>query len=74
MYSNNQGCIALAENPEDHARSKYIDVQYHYTRQLVEYKKIKLDYYLTEEILADVLTKLLGFIAFSRYIRKIIGL
>ena len=36
IYSDNQGCIALAENPEDHARSKHIDVQYHYTRQLVE--------------------------------------
>jgi hypothetical protein len=26
MYSDNQGSIALAENPEDHARSKHIDV------------------------------------------------
>ena len=32
IYSDNQGCIALAENPEDHARSKYINIQYHYTR------------------------------------------
>jgi hypothetical protein len=44
MYSDNEGCIALAKNPEGHARSKHIDVQYHYTRQLVEYGKIKLDY------------------------------
>ena len=26
MYSDNQSCIALAENPKSHSRSKYIDV------------------------------------------------
>jgi hypothetical protein len=73
IYSDNQGCIALAENPEDHARSKHIDVQYHYTRQLVEYRKIKLDYCPTEEMLADVLTKPLSLRAFSRCIRKLVS-
>ena len=74
MYSNNQGYIILAQNPEDYAQSKYIDVQYYYTRQLVEYRKIKLDYCLIEEMIADVLTKPLGFRAFSRYIQKLVGL
>jgi hypothetical protein len=73
IYSDNQGCIALAKNPEDHARSKHIDVQYHYTRQLVEYGKIKLDYCPTEDMLADVLTKPLGFRAFSGCIQKLVG-
>jgi hypothetical protein len=73
IYSDNQGCIALAENPKDHARSKHIDVQYHYTRQLVEYGKIKLDYCPTEDMLADVLTKPLGFQAFSGCIQKLVG-
>jgi hypothetical protein len=73
MYSDNQGCIALAENPENHARSKHIDVQYHYTRQLVEYGKIKLDYCPTEDMLADVLTKPLGFRAFHACIQRLVG-
>ena len=73
MYSDNQGCIALAENPEDHARSKHIDVQYHYTRQLVEYRKIKLDYCPTRDMLADALTKPLGFQAFNRCIQRLVG-
>jgi KUP system potassium uptake protein len=73
MYSDNQGCIALAENPENHARSKHIDVQYHYTRQLVEYGKIKLDYCPTEDMLADVLTKPLGFRAFSGCVQRLVG-
>ena len=73
MYSDNQGCIALAENPENHARSKHIDVQYHYTRQLVEYNKIKLSYCPTDEMLADVLTKPLGLQAFNRCVEKLVG-
>ena len=73
IYSDNQGYIALAENPEDHARSKHIDVQYHYTRQLVEYGKIKLDYCPTRDMLADTLTKPLGFQAFNRYIQRLVG-
>jgi hypothetical protein len=73
MYSDNQSCIALAENPEGHSRSKHISVQYHYTRQLVEYKKIKLDYCPTKDMLADVLTKPLGTRAFRECSLKLVG-
>jgi len=30
LYGDNQGALALVENPENHARTKHIDVQYHY--------------------------------------------
>lgn len=73
IYSDNQGCIALAENPESHSRSKHIGVQYHYSRQLIEYKKIKLNYCPTEDMLADVLTKPLGARAFRECSRKLTG-
>jgi hypothetical protein len=73
IYSDNQGCIALAENPEKHSRSKHIGVQYHYSRQLVEYKKIRLDYCPTEDMLTDVLTKPLGSRAFGECSRKLTG-
>jgi hypothetical protein len=72
IYSDNQGCIALAENPKGHSRSKHIGVQYHYTRQLVEYKKIKLDYCPTKDMLADVLTKPLSYRAFRECARKLV--
>jgi hypothetical protein len=73
MYSDNQGCIALAENPENHARSKHIDVQYHYARQLIEYRKVTLTYCPTERMLADILTKPLGLRAFSACAQKLVG-
>ena len=73
MYSDNQSCIALAENPESHSRSKHIDVQYHYSRQLIEYKKVKLDYYLTDRMLTDVLTKPLRYRTFRECSLKLTG-
>ncbi len=30
LYCDNQGSIALAKNPENHQRTKHIDVRYHY--------------------------------------------
>ena len=68
MYSNNQGYITLAKNPEDYTCSKHINIQYYYTKQLVEYGKIRLKYCPTEDIFTDILTKPLGFWVFSNYV------
>ena len=57
IYEDNQGAIALANNPEHHARTKHIDVQYHFVRDYVEKGKIKLEYCPTDEMVADALTK-----------------
>jgi hypothetical protein len=57
LYGDNQGAIRLAANPEFHARSKHIDVQYHYIRELVENDTVKLEYIQTSEMAADCLTK-----------------
>ena len=57
IYGDNQGAIALIKNSEFHARTKHIDVSAHYVRELVEDKKVTIDYTPTERMLADVLTK-----------------
>jgi len=57
VNADNQGSIALAKNPVFHDRSKHIDIQYHYTRDLVKEDKIKLKYIPTKDMLADLLTK-----------------
>jgi len=36
IYCDNQGAIALAHNLEHHARTKHIDIQYHFVRNCVE--------------------------------------
>jgi hypothetical protein len=57
IMEDNQGCIALSENPINHRRTKHIDVRYHYTRERVEAGAVKLVYVPTEWQLADLLTK-----------------
>jgi hypothetical protein len=57
IYRDNQGALALTENPEYHARTKHIDVSAHCVRELVEDQVVKLDYRPTDEMLADCLTK-----------------
>ena len=59
ILEDNQGCIALSENPIHHKRTKHIDVRYHYTREKVEDGTIKLEYISTEDQVADLLTKAL---------------
>jgi hypothetical protein len=53
LYGNNQGALRLVTNPEFHARSKQIDVKYHYIRELVENDTDILEYIETSEIAAD---------------------
>jgi hypothetical protein len=56
---DNQSCVALAKNPEHHARTKHIDIQYHFIREKVEEATVKLEFCPTEKMVADVLTKAL---------------
>jgi hypothetical protein len=57
IYSNNQGALALVENPEHHQRTKHIDVQYHYIRHLVSTRKVEIKYYPMDKMAVDALTK-----------------
>ena len=54
---DNQGAIALAENPVKHSRSKHIDIRYHFIRSHLKNNKILLQYVRSNENLADIFTK-----------------
>jgi hypothetical protein len=60
IYTDNQGAIALANNPEYHARTKHIDIQYHFVRNCVEDGTMRLEYCPTEDMVVDGSTKALG--------------
>jgi len=36
LMEDNQGAIAIAHNPVDHARTKHIDIRYHFVRESVQ--------------------------------------
>ena len=54
---DNIGAIKLGHNAEFHKRTKYIDIKYHYIRELVENNKIRILYINTKKQLANPLTK-----------------
>ena len=57
IYTDSRSAIELAKNPIFHARSKHIDIQYHYVREANQKGIIKLNYIPTEKQLADGFTK-----------------
>ncbi|SJL04873.1 uncharacterized protein ARMOST_08244 [Armillaria ostoyae] len=59
IFEDNQSTIALARDPQYHARSKHFDIQNHFIREKVENETIELYYCLTEEMVADIFTKTL---------------
>jgi hypothetical protein len=74
IFSDNQACIALAKDPVAHSRTKYIDVRYHYIRELVTGGKVTVDYCPTEDMTADILTKPLVLQTFQHCRDKLITL
>jgi hypothetical protein len=60
LLMDNQLAITLSKNSIFHERSKHIDVRYHYIRECVDEGRIIIDYRVTEEQVADILTKALG--------------
>jgi len=57
MLEDNQGALALTENPHLYERSKHIDIAYHYIRDLVEKGKAFVEYIPTIRITANGMTK-----------------
>jgi hypothetical protein len=71
IYGDNQGALALVQNPEFHARTKHIDVSAHYVRELSEDQKISLQYIQTGEMLADMLTKPLKKVRHAKNVEQV---
>ena len=72
IKEDNQGAIALSKNPKYHSRTKHIDIKHHFIRDKFPKKEVVLDYCPTEEMLAALLTKLLGKTIFPRF-RELMG-
>ena len=57
LMEDNQGATAIAKNPVNHARTKHIDIRYHYIRQCILEEIVKVHYCSTENMYADMFTK-----------------
>src|SRR5487761_336488 len=59
LYCDNQAALRLAQDDNYHARTKHIDIRYHFIRDVVERGEIELQYCPTDDMTADILTKAL---------------
>ena len=71
LHGDNQGSLALDENPEIHFRTKHIAIKYHYIREQIDSELLKLNYVSTKDMRADGLTKPLPAPDFLRFIEQL---
>jgi len=71
LYCDNLSAINISKNPIQHNRTKHIDIQHHFIRDLVEDKVVTLEHVTTEEQLADIFTKALDVKQFEKLRRKL---
>src|ERR1700760_4985231 len=64
---DNQGSLALIKNPENHERTKHIDIKYHFAREAQEQGHVKTVWVPSAEQLADIFTKALPRDAHERH-------
>ena len=57
IMEDNQSCIKMINNEKFNARSKHIDIRYHFVKDLCNSKFIKLEYCSSENNISDILTK-----------------
>ncbi|MCO5598419.1 hypothetical protein L7F22_052514 [Adiantum nelumboides] len=73
IYTDSQSPLAVARNPVFHARTKHIEVHYHYVRERLSTGEISLAYVPTQDNLADLFTKALSREKLEAF-RKALGL
>ena len=59
IFGDNEGAMAITNNPSNASRNKHIDVKFHFIRGLVRAGEIRILYVETEDQHADILTKAL---------------
>lgn len=59
IFTDSMSGLKLAENPTFHNRSKHIDIRYHFIREVLNCRLMKLNHVSSENMVSDVLTKAL---------------
>jgi len=72
LHCDSQSAIQLAKNPVFHAKTKHIDVKYHFIREVLEDEQLKFVKVHTTENPADLLTKGLPGESFA-HCRRLLG-
>ena len=57
IFFNNTSSISISKNPMMQSKPKNISIKYHFVREQVIEKNIKLEYVGTKEQISDIFTK-----------------
>ena len=60
LYFDNQSAISLAKNPVLHARTKHLEVHYHFIKEKILQYEVKIRYVKTNDQVTNLFTKRLG--------------
>ncbi|SPC60796.1 related to retrotransposon protein [Ustilago sp. UG-2017b] len=60
IFSDNTGTIQVSKDPAQHWKLKHIDTKYHFIRDNVQDRKVRIKYINTADNLADLFTKPVG--------------
>jgi bifunctional DNase/RNase len=72
IYCDNTSAISISKNLVMHSRTKHIPIKYHFLREQVAEKNIRVEYVGTKEQVADIFTKPLPKESFE-YLRHRLG-
>jgi bifunctional DNase/RNase len=65
IYCDNTSAISISKNPVMHSKTKHIPIKYHFLREQVAEKKIRVEYVGTKEQVENIFTKPLPWEAFE---------
>ncbi|XP_020690135.1 uncharacterized protein LOC110105104 [Dendrobium catenatum] len=71
LFCDNISTIALANNPIFHARTKHIEIDFHFIRDCIKNQVLKITHFYTNDQLADLFTKSLSIHRFSHLRNKL---
>jgi hypothetical protein len=66
VFCDNSSTIKLSKNPVLHGRSKHIDIRFHFLRNLSYDGKVELKHIVSQNQLADIMTKALKLETFEK--------
>ena len=74
LWCDNVSALALASNPIFHARTKHIEVNYHYINEKILHRELQINFNSTHDKLVDIFTKGLSSPQFLDLAYKLMGL